>query len=187
MAFPATRVRAISPGRPRLEVRWARLLITAATSLGLLVGALHLGPFMPAGADPGDLGQRAYAANLWQEVQTSLMVLAVFLPWLLYGLLFLGSPWGSRILIVAAAAGTVLATWITVISVDSYAALPRSVTGVVNRVQGRALQLSGPGRYYLVLSDSEMAAARTRLKPGTSVTMWVSPRGQVGWVKPGDV
>jgi hypothetical protein len=167
------------------DVRVAHVLSTLAISAGLIVVALNLGPVMTAGADLADAGQRLYAANLWQEVQVSLAAIAVFLPWLLYGLLWRGAPWGSRILIVVAAAGTLVGTAITMVGVESYAALPRSVTGVISRIDGRTLWLqSPPAGYYLVVSDSQLARSRASLRAGSAVTLWVSPRGQVGDVEP---
>jgi len=73
-------------------------------------------------------------------------------------------------------------TWFAVLSAQSYAALPRQVVGVVDRVQGRVIAIRGDGSYYLVLSDRELAAARSWLKAGASVELWVSPRGHAGAV-----
>jgi hypothetical protein len=167
------------------DIRVGHVGSTLAISAGLIVVALHLSPVMTAGADLADAGQRIYAANLWQEVQVSLALIALFLPWLSYGLLWRGAPWGSRILVVMAAAGTLVGTAITLVGVESYAALPRAVTGVISRIDGRTVWLQSPrAGYYLVLSDSQLARSRASLRAGRAVTLWVSPRGQVGDVEP---
>jgi len=140
---------------------------------------------MAAGADLTHPIQRLYAANLWSQVQVSLAVIACFLPWLVYALLWRGARIGTTGLAILAAAGTVLGTWITLLTVDGYAALPKPVIGTVVRIEGRQLQLAGPpGRYYLAVSDNQIGAAGAWLKPGTSVRLWVSPRGQVGAIEP---
>jgi hypothetical protein len=166
----------------RREIRVAQVGITLLLTAGLVLGATRLGAVLPAGADLADPTQRSYAANIWQETQTSLALLAIFLPWLTYGALFKGSRWGAGILLVVAAIGTIGGTWLTSLSLDSYAALPRLVTGVVAKVDGRQLTLSGRRGLYLVIPDAELTAAQPWLKPGTSVTLWVSPRGHAGYV-----
>lgn len=163
-------------------IRGELVAATLILSVALIAAGLRMGPFITAGADVTDPTQRIYAANLWQEVQTSLALLAVFLPWLLYGLLFKGSPWGGRILVLAGALGTIGGTWLAVIALAGYAALPRAVTGIVDRADARSLWLRGGPAVYLVVSDAQLAAARSWLKPGAAVTMWVSPRGQAGYV-----
>jgi hypothetical protein len=165
-------------------IRTGLVAATLVLTAGLIAGALQLGPFIAAGADTHDPTQRIYAANVWQEVQTSLALLAVFLPWLMYGLLFKGSAWGGRILVLVGALGTIGGTWLTVVALAGYAALPRDVSGVVGRIDARALSLRGGPAVYLVVSDAQLAAARSWLKPGASVTMWVSPRGQAGFIGP---
>jgi hypothetical protein len=166
----------------RRDIRLAPIGLTLLLTAGLIVGATHLGALVPAGADLGDPTQRSYAVNIWQETQTSLALLAIFLPWLVYGLLFRGSRWGGGILLAVAVVGTVAGSWLTSLSLQSYAALPRLVSGVVAHVDGRQLSLTGGPSLYLVISDSELAAASPWLKPGTPVTMWVSPRGHAGYV-----
>lgn len=159
-----------------------RVALTLVPSITLLLLALPVPPLMRAGADLSDPGQRDYAANIWQEMQTSLALVSIVLPWLVYGLLWQGAPWGRRILFAIATAGVVLTTWFAGLSAQSYTALPRQVTGVVDRVEGRVISLRGDGRYYLVLSDGELNAARSWLRSGTYVQLWVSPRGHVGAV-----
>ena len=166
----------------RPEIRVAQVAITLLLSAGLVLGATRFGAMVPAGADLADPTQRSYAANIWQETQTSLALLAIFLPWLLYGVLFKGSRWGTCILLAVAAIGTIGGTWLTSLSLESYGALPRQVTGVVAKVDGRQLTLSGGSGVYLVIPDAELTAARAWLKPGTSVTLWVSPRGHAGYL-----
>jgi hypothetical protein len=162
------------------DVRLGRVAITLAASVVLVMLALHVPAFMTSGADMADSAQRAYAANIWQETQTSLALVAVVLPWLAYGLMWQGAPWGRLILLVIATAGVVVTTWFSLLSAQSYAALPQRITGVVDRVQGRVIALRGDGTYSLVLSDRELSASGSWLRPGASVQLWVSPRGHVG-------
>ena len=169
------------------DIRLGRVAFTLVASLVLLVLALHVPPFMPAGADLTDSGQRDYAQNIWQETQTSLALVVIVMPWLVYGLLWQGAPWGRRILLGLATAGVVVTTWLALISAQSYTALPRQVTGVVDHLQGRGIWLRGGGAYSLVVSDAELQAARAWLHPGTSILMWVSPRGHAGYVSPNAV
>jgi Na+/H+ antiporter NhaD/arsenite permease-like protein len=166
------------------DIRFLRVAITLIVSLAALVLALHVPPFMAPGADLADSSQRDYAQNIWQETQTSLALVALVLPWLVYGLLWQGAAWGRRILIGVATAAVVLTTWFALLSAQSYTALPREVRGVVNRIDGRTITLRGDGSYLLVLSDSELSAAQSWLRPGTEVMMWVSPRGHAGSVSP---
>jgi hypothetical protein len=53
---------------------------------------------------------------------------------------------------------------------------------VVDQVQGRVIALRGGADYYLVVSDEELNADRSWLRPGASVELWVSPRGHAGAV-----
>jgi hypothetical protein len=82
--------------------------------------------------------------------------------------------------LATAGAGVVLTTWLALLSAQSYAALPRQVTGVVDRVDGRVISLRGDGSYYLVLSGGAFNADRSWLRSGTTVILWVWPRGHVG-------
>jgi ABC-type tungstate transport system substrate-binding protein len=166
------------------DVRVVQVGVTLAVSLLLVVLALHVPPFMAAGADLSDSAQRDYARNIWQETQTSLGLVAIVLPWMVYGLLWSGAPWGRRVLLGVATAGVVFTTWLALTSAQSYTALPRQVSGVVDRIEGRTISLHGGGSYYLVLSDHELQTAQGWLHPGTSVTLWVSPRGHAGAASP---
>lgn len=166
------------------DIRLGQVAITLAASVILFLLALHVPPFMAAGADLSDSGQRDYAQNIWQETQTSLALVVIVLPWLVYGLLWKGAPWGRRILIVLATVGVVIATWLALISAQSYTALPRRVTGVVDHVQGRGLWLRDGESYRLVISDRELLSAQSWLHSGTDVLLWVSPRGHAGYVSP---
>ena len=166
------------------DVRFGRVVLTLAVSIALFLLALHVPAFMAPGADMTDSAQRDYATNIWQETQTSLALVAVVLPWVVYGLLWQGAPWGRRLLLAVATAGVVLSTWFILLSVQSYAALPRQVSGVVVRVEGRTVWLSDGGSYYLVLSETELQTAQPWLRIGGSVIMWVSPRGHAGAVAP---
>ena len=76
----------------------------------------------------------------------------------------------------------IITTWFAVLSAQSYAALPKQVIGVVDRVEGRAIGLRGGANYYLVVSDEELNADSSWLRPGASVELWVSPRGHAGAV-----
>jgi len=164
------------------DVRLGQVAVTLVVSIALFLLALHVPAFMAAGADMTDSAQRDYAANIWQETQTSLALVAIVLPWLVYALLWQGAPWGRRILLVIATAGVVLTTWFALLSAQSYAALPQQVSGVVDRVEGRVIALRDGASYYLVLSDRELNTDRSWLRAGVSVTLWVSPRGHVGSV-----
>ena len=164
------------------DIRLGRVALTRVVSVALFLLALHVPAFMAPGADMTDSAQRDYAANIWQETQTSLALVAVVLPWLVYALLWQGAPWGRRLLLAVATAGVIVTTWFAVLSAQSYAALPRQVTGVVDRIQGRVIALRGGGTYYLVVSDQELNADRSWLRPGQNVALWVSPRGHAGAV-----
>jgi hypothetical protein len=164
------------------DVRLGQVAITLVVSIALFVLALHVPAFMAAGADMSDSSQRDYAANIWQETQTSLALVAIVLPWMVYALLWQGAPWGRRILLGIATAGVVLTTWFALLSAQSYAALPQQITGVVDRVQGRVIALRDGGTYYLVLSDRELNTDRSWLRTGANIRLWVSPRGHVGSV-----
>jgi hypothetical protein len=176
----------LSALKPRIlarpQIRLAPVAVTLLLSVGLIVAATRLSPLLTAGADLADPTQRRYAVNIWQETQTSLALLAIFLPWLVYGFVFRGSRWGGGMLLALAAIGTVAGTWLTSLSLQSYAALPRLVTGAVARIDGRELSLTDGPAVYLVISDAELTAAEPWLKPGASLTLWVSPRGHAGYV-----
>lgn len=164
------------------DVRLGRVVLTLVVSIALVLLALHVPAFMAPGADLTDSAQRDYAANIWQETQTSLALVAIVLPWLVYGLLWQGAAWGRRLLLAIATAAMVVTTWFALLSAQSYAALPQRVVGVVERVQERVIAVAGQGTYYLVLSDAELKAARAWLRPGASVELWISPRGHAGAV-----
>src|SRR2546421_8345486 len=116
------------------DVRLGQMAVTLVVSIALFLLALHVPPFMAAGADISDSAQRDYAANIWQETQTSLALVAIVLPWLVYALLWQGAPWGRRILLAVATAGGVVTTWFAGFSAPSYAGLPRERTGVRDQV-----------------------------------------------------
>jgi len=162
------------------DVRLRRVGLTLVISIGLLALALHAPSFLPSGADLTNSSQRAYASNIWQETQTSLALVAIVLPWLVYALLWQGAPWGRRILLVVATVGVVGTTWLALLSAESYSALPRAVAGIVDHVQGRTIWLQGGASYYLVLSEAELRSAQPWLRSGIPVTLWISPRGHVG-------
>ena len=119
VALRASSVRA-RPVRPIVkDVRLGRVALTLVVSIALLLLALHVPPFVAAGADLADSEQRDYAANIWQEMQTSLALVAIVAPWLAYGLLWQGARWGRRILLAAAAAGVVVTTWLALVSAQT--------------------------------------------------------------------
>jgi hypothetical protein len=164
------------------DVRFGRVAFTLVVSIALFLLALHVPAYITPGADMTDRAQRDYAANIWQESQTSLALVALVLPWLLYALLWQGAAWGRRFLLVIATGGVVVSTWFVVLSAQSYTALPKQVVGVVERVQGRVIALRDGGSYYLVLSDRELSADGSWLRPGADIMLWVSPRGHAGSV-----
>jgi hypothetical protein len=164
------------------DVRLVRIGITLAVSLVGVVVFLHVPPFMAAGADLSDGVQRDYARHIWQETQTSLALVSLVLPWMVYALLWPGAAWGRRVLLSLATGAVVVTTWLALISAQSYTALPRQVTGVVSRLAGRSISIQGDGSYYLVLPDAELQADHSWLKPGASVLLWISPRGHAGAV-----
>lgn len=169
------------------DVRFLRVAVTLVVSVVAFVLALHVPPFMAAGADLADSAQRDYAQNIWQEVQTSLGLVVLVLPWLVYGLMWQGAAWGRRILIAVATIGVVLTTWFALLSAQSYTALPQHVNGVVDRIQGRTITLRSGGSYLLVVSDSELKSDQGWLHVGTPVMMWVSPRQHAGSISPAAV
>ena len=165
------------------DLRLGHVALTLAISLLALVAFLHVPPFMATGADLSDSAQGEYAQNIWQEVQTSLGLVALVLPWLVYALLWPGAAWGRRILLALSTAAVVFTTYLALLSAQSYTALPRQVTGLVGQIQGRTIKLQGDGSYYLVLSDTQLRAEAGWLRPGVGVLLWVSPRGHVGAVE----
>jgi len=56
--------------------------------------------------------------------------------------------------------------------------------GVVTRVDGRQITLAArpPRTFYLVVSEAELRAAQTWVRPGNAVGMWVAPNGQAGFI-----
>jgi hypothetical protein len=180
----ALRTLRISRFRLPGDLRLGHVALTLVISLLALVVCLHVPPFMAPGADLSDSSQRDYARNIWQETQTSLALVAVTLPWLVYGLLWPGAAWGRRILLALSTTAVVLTTWLALLSAQSYTALPRQVTGVVDHLADRVISLRGAGSYYLVLSDGELRADTSWLRPGASVLLWVSPRGHAGSATP---
>ena len=176
--------RSLRVGSVRLpgDIRLGHVGVTLAISLLGLVVFLHIPPFMAAGADLSDSTQGDYARNIWQETQTSLALVALVLPWFVYAIIWAGAPWGRRILLAISTAAVVFTTWLALLSAQSYTALPRQVIGVVDRVQGRAISVRDEGSFYLVLPDPELRADQSWLRPGTSVLLWVSPRGHAGAV-----
>jgi hypothetical protein len=150
----------------------------------LAVAAAHVPAFIASGANLRDPDQVVYAQNIWQESQTSLVVLAIFVPWLAYGLVMRGAPWGRAALLVLAGLGLMLGVWMTWHSLTVYSAHPLFVSGLVTRLEGRQLALDRgtPRTVYLVIADADLQAAREWVRPGAPVVMWVAPNGQAGFL-----
>jgi hypothetical protein len=185
VALAATLRAPLALGRFRGQLRPGRMALWLAGTLALLVAALHVEAFIPGGADLADPAQRLYAANLWDQVQISLMLVSCFLPWLLYALLWRGAASGAVVLAAVGFAGTSLGTWLTLLTIGAYLSLPGAVTGVVVQLDGHTVRLDGArGPYYLALSEDQLRASSSWFKTGVPVLLWVSPRNQVGAVEP---
>jgi hypothetical protein len=183
MAAPAAQFFRSEP-RPGGQLRLWSVGLTLAGSVGLAVAAAHLPAVIPSGANLRDPDQVMYARNIWQESQTSLLVLALFIPWVGYGLLLRGAPWGRLGVLLLAGVGVGLGVWMTIHSVSLYTASPQYVMGVVTRVDGRQITLAArpPQTFYLVVSEAELRAAQSWVRPGNAVGMWVAPNGQAGFI-----
>lgn len=183
MAAPAAQFFRSQPRRGGQLRLWS-VGLTLAGSVGLAVAAAHLPALIPSGANLRDPDQVIYASNIWQESQTSLVVLALFLPWLGYGLVRGGAGWGRAAVLAVAGLGILLGIWMTWHSLALYRAQPQLVSGPVARVEGRTITLDRrpPPTYYLVVSEAELQAARVWLRPGVWVAMWVAPNGQAGFL-----
>lgn len=169
---------------PRGRIRLFAVGLSLLCAVGLAVAAAHVPAFIPSGADLRDPDEVAYARNIWQESQTSLVVLALFVPWLLYGLLLRGARWGRRAVLLLAGLGLVLGGWMTVHALTLYAAQPQYISGLVTRIEGRQISLDRgqPRSFYLVVSDAELRAAQAWVRPGAPVALWVAPNGQAGFI-----
>jgi hypothetical protein len=183
MAAPAGEFFRVQP-RPQGRVRLWAVGLTLAAAVGLAVVAAHAPVLAPSGADLRDPDEVVYAHNIWQETQTSLVVLAAFVPWLIYGLLLRGARWGRAAVLLLAGLGLLLGSWMTVHSLVLYAARPQYVSGLVARIEGRQITLDrgAPPSFYLVVSDAELQAAQQWVHPGVPVGMWVAPNGQAGFI-----
>jgi hypothetical protein len=183
MAAPAAQIFRSQPSRGGQLRLWS-VAVTLAASVGLAVAAAHLPAVVSTGANLRDPDQVIYARNIWQESQTSLVVLALFIPWLGYGLLLRGAPWGRLAVLVLAGVGAALGLWMTGHSLGLYAVKPEYVVGVVTRVDGRQLTLAArpPRTFYLVVSEAELRAAQAWVRPGNAVGLWVAPNGQAGFI-----
>jgi hypothetical protein len=183
MAAPAAQFFRSEP-RPGGQLRLWSVGLTLAGSVGLAVAAAHLPAVIPSGANLRDPEQVMYARNIWQESQTSLLVLALFIPWVGYGLLLRGAPWGRLAVLLLAGVGVGLGVWMTIHSVSLYTASPRYVMGVVTRIDGRQIMLAArPAQsFYLVVSEAELRAAQSWVRPGNVVGMWVAPNSQAGFI-----
>ena len=183
MAAPAAQFFRSQPSRGGRLRLWS-VGLTLAASVGLAVAAAHLPAVISSGANLRDPDQVIYARNIWQESQTSLVVLALLLPWMGYGLLLRGAPWGRLAVLALAGAGAALGLWMTAHSLGLYAAKPEYVAGVVTRVDGRQITLAArpPRTFYLVVSEAELRAAQIWDRPGNAVGMWVAPNGQAGFI-----
>lgn len=183
MAAPAAQFYRSQPSRGGQLRLWSVGLALAA-SVGLAVAAAHLPAVIASGANLRDPDQVIYAHNIWQESQTSLVMLALFVPWLGYGLLLRGAPWGRLAVLALAGVGAGLGLWMTAHSLGLYAAKPEYVAGVVTRVDGRQITLAArpPRTFYLIVSEVELRAAQAWDRPGNAVGLWVAPNGQAGFI-----
>lgn len=187
MAAPATQLFRAQPPQIK-QVRLWTVGLTLAGSVALAVGAAHLPAFLPSGADFRNPDEVAYARNIWQQSQTSFVVLAIFVPWLVLGLVMRGARWGRAAVLVLVGAGLLLGFWMTWHSLALYRAQPVYVSGLVTRIDGRQVTLDRgtPRTFYLVVSDGELQAAQDWVRPGVPVAMWVAPNGQAGFIgRPG--
>jgi hypothetical protein len=187
MAAPAAQFFRAQP-RPLKQVRLWTVGLTLVGSVALAVGAAHLPAFLPSGGDFRNPDEVVYARNIWQQSQTSLVVLALFIPWLIYGLVMRGARWGRAAVLVLAGAGLLLGLWMAGHSLTLYRAQPMYVSGLVTRIEGRQITLDrGPTRsFYLVVSDTELQAVEEWVRPGVPVALWVAPNGQAGFIgRPG--
>jgi len=187
MAAPAGQLFASIPTPVRWRV-WA-LPVTLLSSLALAILAAQVSPFLPAGANLEDAGQRAFARNIWPQCQVSLVVLALFAPWLVYARLApfpVRGMWGRGLryaVLTVAGLGTGLGIWMSATSMAAYVVRPQRVEGVVSLFQGRTLRLDGdPRRYALVLTADELSQATGWATPGTHVVMWVTGSGHAGYL-----
>jgi hypothetical protein len=183
MAAPATQLFEARP-RPGGGIRWWTVGLAVVATVVLAVAAAHVPVFIPSGADLRDPDEAIYAHNIWQESQTSLLVVALFLPWLIYPLLLRGARWGRAGILVVAVLGLLLGLWMTTHSLLLYAARPQYVSGLVTRIEGRQITLDrgSPRSFYLVVSDAELQAAQAWLHPGAAASLWVAPNGQAGFI-----
>jgi hypothetical protein len=183
MAAPAAQYFRSQP-RAGGQLRLWSVGLTLAGSVGLAMAAAHLPAVIPSGANLRDTDQVIYARNIWQESQTSLFVLALFIPWVGYGLLLRGAPWGRAAVLILAGVGVALGLWMTAHSLGLYAARPEYVAGVVTRIDGRQITLAArpPRTFYLVVSEAELRTAQTWVRPGAAVALWVAPNGQAGFI-----
>ena len=170
--------------RPRFGIRVWAVGLTLLGSVVLAVLAAHVPAFIPSGADLRDPDEVVYAHNIWQESQTSLVVLGLFIPWLVYGLLLRGARWGRAAVQLLAALGILLGIWMTGHSLLLYAGHPQYVSGLVAKIDGRQITLDrGTSRsFYLVVSEAQLQAVQSWLHPGAPVGLWVAPNGQAGFI-----
>jgi hypothetical protein len=129
-----------------------------------------------------------------------LVVLAIFLPWLIYAAIRKGRR--LRHLLVLSLA-VVVALAATVVNLYSYTQRPNLVVGRVTHLDGRNISvascLTGSQNFpdppcsttasHLVVSDAQLRDARRWLKEGTfvwpegvAVWLWVSPLGHAGFI-----
>jgi hypothetical protein len=165
-------------------VRFLAVTVTLAASIILALIALQLPPFVPAGANLSEPAQADYAANIWPESQVSLLMLALFLPWLIYAVIQRGSLAGRIVVFALGLAGVSVSTWAVTVSLESYMARPQAVSGFVVGIDGRNVTLDCGVRstYHLAISDRQFEFAQSWLRRGAPVLLYVSPRGQAGYL-----
>jgi hypothetical protein len=127
------------------------------------------------------------------ETQTGLILLAIFLPGLLYAAIRKGRR--LRHLLVLSIA-LVVALGATVVNLDNYVQRPNLVVGSVTHLDGRNISvascLTGSQNFpdlpcsatvsRLVVSEAQLRDAHRWLKVGRGVWLWVSPHGDAGFV-----
>jgi hypothetical protein len=113
----------IPPDRAE-TLRPAEIVGTVVASVALALIAANSPPFVPAGANLTVPSQSVFAHNIWPKAETSLAVLAVFLPWLIYAVVRQGRLPGRVLILVIAAVGVVAGIGASVVSLTTICNTP---------------------------------------------------------------